>query len=220
MQTITSVEVLDIRFPTSRESHGSDAMHPDPDYSAAYVTLHTDAPDGLQGYGLTFTVGRGNELCVAAVESLAPLVVGRSVEELRSDMAGFWRRLTSDSQLRWVGPEKGVIHLATAATPTPPVRRSRNPARPSLPTTAVPAATLDRGGRHLVRALAGKALFRHEISARPSSLPRNRAVRQGRSCDTGGHGRTRGTEVLKGRSERGGIRQGVCHKLTAVISTT
>ena len=115
MPTITRVEALDIRFPTSDESHGSDAMHPDPDYSAAYVILHTDGIDGVQGHGLTFTVGRGNELCVAAVNSLAPLVIGLSTDDIRGDLAGFWRRLTSDSQLRWVGPEKGVIHLATAA---------------------------------------------------------------------------------------------------------
>ena len=114
MPTITSLEVIDVRFPTSAGSHGSDAMHPDPDYSAAYVVLHTDR-GGTEGHGLTFTVGRGNELCVAAVRSLTPLVVGRSLGEIRGDMRGFWRRLTSDSQLRWVGPEKGVIHLATAA---------------------------------------------------------------------------------------------------------
>jgi L-fuconate dehydratase len=112
---IDRVEVLDIRFPTSRGSHGSDAMHPDPDYSAAYVILHTAGDDGVQGHGLTFTIGRGNELCVAAVESLAPLVVGLTLESIRADLAGFWRRVTSDSQLRWVGPEKGVVHLAAAA---------------------------------------------------------------------------------------------------------
>ncbi|MCG6987161.1 MAG: L-fuconate dehydratase [Gemmatimonadetes bacterium] len=113
--TITRVEALDVRFPTSEGAHGSDAMHTDPDYSAAYVVLHTDRPDGLEGHGLTFTLGRGNELCVAAVEALAPLVAGLTLEEVRADMAAFWRRLTSDSQLRWVGPEKGVIHLATGA---------------------------------------------------------------------------------------------------------
>jgi L-fuconate dehydratase len=113
--TITRVEALDIRFPTSQGLHGSDAMNPDPDYSAAYVILHTDRADGMQGHGLTFTIGRGNELCVAAVEALAPLVRGLTLEEIRDDMAGFWRRVTGDSQLRWVGPEKGVIHLATAA---------------------------------------------------------------------------------------------------------
>ncbi|MBE0593603.1 MAG: L-fuconate dehydratase [Gemmatimonadales bacterium] len=115
MVTITEVEALDIRFPTSRGRHGSDAMHPDPDYSAAYVILRTDHPNGIEGHGLTFTIGRGNELCVAAVRALAPLVTGLSLETIRQDMRGFWRRLTSESQLRWVGPEKGVIHLATAA---------------------------------------------------------------------------------------------------------
>ena len=113
--TITRVEVLDIRFPTSAGRHGSDAMHPDPDYSAAYVILHTDRPDGLTGHGLTFTLGRGTELCVAGVHALAPIVVGMTLESIAADMAGFWRRLTSDSQLRWLGPEKGVIHLSTAA---------------------------------------------------------------------------------------------------------
>ena len=94
---------------------GSDAMNPDPDYSAAYVILHTDRGDGLAGHGMTFTIGRGNELCVAAINALAPLVVGRTLESFTSDMAGFWRHMTGDSQLRWVGPDKGVIHLATGA---------------------------------------------------------------------------------------------------------
>jgi L-fuconate dehydratase len=113
--TITDIDVLDVRFPTSRHLDGSDAMHPDPDYSAAYVTLRTDHPGGVEGNGITFTIGRGNELCVAAVESLAPLVRGLTLESIQADMAGFWRSLTSEPQLRWVGPEKGVIHLATAA---------------------------------------------------------------------------------------------------------
>jgi L-fuconate dehydratase len=113
--TITRVEVRDVRFPTSRGLDGSDAMNADPDYSAAYVILHTDAPDGLEGHGLTFTIGRGNELCVAAARALAPLVLGLSLREIASDMGAFWRRIVGDSQLRWVGPEKGVIHLATAA---------------------------------------------------------------------------------------------------------
>ena len=113
--TITGVDTLDIRFPTSRERDGSDAMNPDPDYSAAYVILRTNHPAGLEGHGLTFTIGRGNELCVAAVRALAPLVTGLTLEEIKADMARFWRRLTGDSQLRWVGPEKGVLHLATAA---------------------------------------------------------------------------------------------------------
>src|SRR3990172_1377603 len=103
-------KILDVRFPTSRSLDGSDAMHPDPDYSAAYVILRTDHPDGLEGHGLTFTIGRGNELCVAAEQALAPLIIGRTLESIVADMAGFWRSLTSDSQLRWLGPEKGVIH--------------------------------------------------------------------------------------------------------------
>ncbi|KPK03704.1 MAG: fuconate dehydratase [Gemmatimonas sp. SG8_28] len=115
MVTITGIDALDIRFPTSRGRHGSDAMHPDPDYSAAYVILRTDHPDGIEGHGLTFTIGRGTELCVAALRALAPLVTGLTLQDIRADMRGFWRRLTSESQLRWVGPEKGVLHLATAA---------------------------------------------------------------------------------------------------------
>jgi L-fuconate dehydratase len=115
MGTITSLEVLDIRFPTSRSLDGSDAMNPDPDYSAAYVVLRTDERDGLEGHGLTFTIGRGTEVVVAGVRALEPLVVGRSTGELFADLGGFWRDLVGDSQLRWIGPEKGVIHLATAA---------------------------------------------------------------------------------------------------------
>ncbi len=113
--TIIGVEACDVRFPTSRWLDGSDAMHTDPDYSAAYVILRTNRDDGIDGHGLTFTSGRGNEVCVAAIRALAPLVVGESLDRIRSDMSGFWRRLVSDSQLRWLGPEKGVIHLATAA---------------------------------------------------------------------------------------------------------
>src|SRR5579859_657955 len=90
-------------------------MNRDPDYSAAYVVLTTDHPAGLAGHGLTFTIGRGNELCVQAIELLAPHVVGRTIEDIASDMAGFWRSMVADSQLRWLGPEKGVVHLATAA---------------------------------------------------------------------------------------------------------
>jgi L-fuconate dehydratase len=116
MSKITGLSVSDVRFPTSRRLDGSDAMNPDPDYSAAYVVMHTDADDGLEGHGFTFTIGRGNEVCCAAIEALAPLVVGRNTSELFSDMGAFWRLLTrGDSQLRWLGPEKGVIHLATAA---------------------------------------------------------------------------------------------------------
>ncbi len=107
------MEALDIRFPTSRQHIGSDAMNPDPDYSAAYCILHTESE--LEGHGLTFTIGRGNELCVAAIRALAPLVAGKALESLTENMGAFWRLITGDSQLRWVGPEKGVIHLATAA---------------------------------------------------------------------------------------------------------
>ncbi len=110
---ITDVIARDIRFPTSRTLDGSDAMNADPDYSAAYVILKTD--QGVEGHGLTFTIGRGNELCVAAIHALAPLVIGRTLESFTADMGAFWAHITGDSQLRWLGPEKGVIHLATAA---------------------------------------------------------------------------------------------------------
>ena len=113
MTRITTVRTLDVRAPTSITLAGSDAVHQDPDYSGAYVFLGTDGPH--EGVGMTFTVGRGNDLCCAAIEQLAPLIVGRDLEELVADGAAFWRRLTNDGQLRWLGPEKGVIHLATAA---------------------------------------------------------------------------------------------------------
>ena len=113
--TITGLTVRDIRFPTSQTLDGSDAMNPDPDYSAAYVVLHTDRADELARHGMTFTIGRGNEVCCLAIRALAPLVIGRTLESFTADMAGFWRHITSDSQLRWIGPEKGAIHLATAA---------------------------------------------------------------------------------------------------------
>jgi L-fuconate dehydratase len=110
---ITSLAVSDLRFPTSRTAAGTDAMHTDPDYSAAYVVLGTDA--GLEGHGLTFTIGRGTEVCVKAIEAYRPFVVGRSLPEITADFAGFWRSLAGESQLRWLGPEKGVVHLALAA---------------------------------------------------------------------------------------------------------
>ncbi|MCE9589962.1 MAG: L-fuconate dehydratase [Planctomycetes bacterium] len=113
--TITDVLARDIRFPTSRHLDGSDAMNPDPDYSAAYVIVKTDKPGGPEGHGLTFTIGRGNELCVEAVKSIRPLLVGRTLESFTANMGAFYRHVTGDSQLRWIGPEKGVIHLATAA---------------------------------------------------------------------------------------------------------
>lgn len=113
--TITAVVTHDVRFPTSRELDGSDAMNEAPDYSAAYVVLHTDDPGGRDGHGMTFTTGRGNELCVAAIDALAGGLVGRTLEGLTADLGAFYHELVSDGQLRWVGPEKGVIHLATAA---------------------------------------------------------------------------------------------------------
>jgi L-fuconate dehydratase len=112
---IIEVETRDIRFPTSRCLDGSDAMNPDPDYSAAYVILRTDSSSGLEGHGLTFTIGRGNEICIAALNALKPLVLGKSLESFTANMGAFWRMITGDSQLRWIGPEKGAIHLATAA---------------------------------------------------------------------------------------------------------
>jgi L-fuconate dehydratase len=110
---ITRVEVLDLRFPTSRESIGSDAVNKNPDYSAAYCILHTDSE--LKGYGLTFTLGRGNELCVGAARYLGGFVQGRRLSALTDDLRAFSRQLTDDSQFRWLGPEKGVTHMAAAA---------------------------------------------------------------------------------------------------------
>ncbi|XP_049779925.1 mitochondrial enolase superfamily member 1-like isoform X3 [Schistocerca cancellata] len=110
---IRTLHVRDIRFPTSLGAHGSDAMHTDPDYSCAYVIIYTDRE--IEGHGLTFTCGRGTEIVVQAVKSLSYLVVGQDAGDIFKDFGSFWRKLTSESQLRWVGPEKGVIHLATAA---------------------------------------------------------------------------------------------------------
>ncbi len=112
---ITEVRAHDVRFPTSRTLAGSDAMNPEPDYSAAYAILKTDHPNGLEGHGFTFTIGRGNELCVAAIESLAPRVRDLTLEDFAADPGAAWYYLCGDSQLRWIGPEKGVIHLAMAA---------------------------------------------------------------------------------------------------------
>ncbi len=114
MTTITAVDVYDLRFPTSLSADGSDAMNKDADYSAAYVVLRTDSPD-VRGYGFTFTIGRGNDICVLAAQHRAQPLIGRSVEELVGDLGRTYRELKSDSQLRWLGPEKGVEHLAMAA---------------------------------------------------------------------------------------------------------
>ncbi len=114
MTTITGLRIRDVRFPTSLSLDGSDAMNPDPDYSAAYVVLETDTA-GLEGHGLTFTIGRGNEICVAAIGALRERVIGLDLDWIAADAGRFWRHVTSDSQLRWIGPDKGAIHLATGA---------------------------------------------------------------------------------------------------------
>jgi L-fuconate dehydratase len=113
--TITALDTYDIRFPTSRELDGSDAMNPDPDYSAAYAVLRTDDPSGLAGYGLVFTIGRGNDVQKAALDALRPYVVGLTLDDVTSDLGGFAARMVGDSQLRWLGPEKGVMHMAIGA---------------------------------------------------------------------------------------------------------
>jgi len=110
---ITGFDIADVRFPTSLVNAGTDAVHTDPDYSAAYVTVKTDGAHS--GHGFAFTIGRGNEVVVAAIRALEPLVVGTSLDSIIADQAGFWRRLANETQLRWLGPEKGVIHLAQAA---------------------------------------------------------------------------------------------------------
>lgn len=115
MTIISSLETYDIRFPTSRDLDGSDAMNGDPDYSASYVILRTDDPSGLCGYGFVFTIGRGNEVQTGACAALRHLVVGRDVDEVVTDLGAFARTLTNDSQLRWLGPEKGVMHMAIGA---------------------------------------------------------------------------------------------------------
>jgi L-fuconate dehydratase len=112
---IVALDTYDIRFPTSLQLDGSDAMNPDPDYSAAYVVVRTDAPDGHEGHGFAFTIGRGNDVQAAAIRALRPYLVGQPVEQTLADLGAVWRMLVHDSQLRWLGPEKGVMHMAVAA---------------------------------------------------------------------------------------------------------
>ncbi|XP_048219563.1 mitochondrial enolase superfamily member 1 isoform X3 [Perognathus longimembris pacificus] len=112
---ISRLSVCDVRFPTSLGGHGSDAMHTDPDYSVAYVVIETDAEDGLMGCGFTFTLGKGTEVVVCAVNALTHHVLHKDLKDIVGDFRGFYRQLTSDGQLRWIGPEKGAVHLATAA---------------------------------------------------------------------------------------------------------
>ena len=119
MARIVSIDVEDVRFPTSLSADGSDAMNKDADYSAAYVVLRTDGTDTagapLAGYGLTFTIGRGNDIVAEAARQQASTLIGQDVADLAADMGGLYRSLTADSQLRWLGPEKGVVHLSLAA---------------------------------------------------------------------------------------------------------
>ncbi|MCA1306635.1 L-fuconate dehydratase [Microbacterium esteraromaticum] len=115
MSRIVALDTSDIRFPTSLSLDGSDAMNPDPDYSAAYVVVRTDAADGIEGHSFVFTIGRGNDVQVAAIDALAGHLVGREIEPLLDDMGGTFREIIGDSQLRWLGPEKGVMHMAIGA---------------------------------------------------------------------------------------------------------
>ncbi|RBM13874.1 fuconate dehydratase [Prauserella sp. PE36] len=115
MARLIALQTHDVRFPTSQTLDGSDAMNPDPDYSAAYLRLRTDADDGLEGHGFVFTIGRGNDVQVAALRALEDHLVGRDVDELLADLGGVWRELVHDSQLRWLGPEKGIMHMAIGA---------------------------------------------------------------------------------------------------------
>ncbi|GAB2998089.1 L-fuconate dehydratase [Amycolatopsis acidiphila] len=118
MPCFTALQTHDVRFPTSRTLDGSDAMNPDPDYSAAYLRLLTDAEDGLEGHGFVFTIGRGNDVQVAALRALEGHLAGRDVEATLADLGGMWRELVHDSQLRWLGPEKGIMHMAIGAVVT------------------------------------------------------------------------------------------------------
>lgn len=115
MSVIIAVDTFDIRFPTSQDLDGSDAMNPDPDYSAAYLIIRTDAGDGHEGHGFVFTIGRGNEVETAALDALRDHILGRNVEDLLGDMGATWKLMVHDSQLRWLGPEKGVMHMAIGA---------------------------------------------------------------------------------------------------------
>ena len=167
--TIVTLEARDIRFPTSRWLDGSDAMHTDPDYSAAYVVLRTDADDGLEGHGLTFTSGRGTEVCVAAARALEPLVVGRTLEGIVGDMRGFWRSLVSDSQLRWLGPEKGV---------DPPRHRRGRQRRLGSVGQARGQAALEAARRH------GRPRSSSAASTSATSRTRSHPRRRSSSCAT------------------------------------
>ena len=130
--TITEVVAIDVRYPTSDSLDGSDAMNERPDYSAAYVVLRTDDPDGLEGHGLTFTTGRGNELCVAAVQALRSMVVGRTLDSIVGDFAAFWYELSATASCAGSGPRRGSSTLprplssmpSGICTPSPRASRS------------------------------------------------------------------------------------------------
>ena len=115
VSTITKVQTYDFRFPTSQTLSGSDAMNPDPDYSAAYVEIHTNKDDGIVGTGFVFTIGRGNDVVCRAIDSMSQVLLGRNVEDFLENMRSAWDLLVGDSQLRWLGPEKGVEHMAIGA---------------------------------------------------------------------------------------------------------
>jgi L-fuconate dehydratase len=115
MTKILGFETHDVRFPTSRRLDGSDAMNPSPDYSAAALILRTDGPDGPAGHAHVFTIGRGNDIQLAAIRAIEPFLAGLDVEETLADLGGLTRRLVADSPLRWLGPERGVVHMAIGA---------------------------------------------------------------------------------------------------------
>jgi L-fuconate dehydratase len=115
MPKIVGFDTYDVRFPTSAQLDGSDAMNPSPDYSAAYVVISTDAADDLAGHGFVFTIGRGNEIELSAIRAVEPLVAGLDLDETLADLGGLYRRLAGDSPLRWLGPERGVVHMAIGA---------------------------------------------------------------------------------------------------------
>jgi L-fuconate dehydratase len=115
MSRILGLDTHDVRFPTSRTLDGSDAMNPSPDYSAAYLSVRTDSPDGLAGHAHVFTIGRGNDVQLSAVRALEPFLAGRDLDETLEDLGGLSRQLVGDSALRWLGPERGVVHMAIGA---------------------------------------------------------------------------------------------------------
>ena len=160
MGTLTGVKTYDLRFPTSSTLSGSDAMNKDPRLSSAYVVITTDADDGLSGSGFVFTVGRGNDVVVAAIDSLSRVLVGRNVENLLDDMRAAWDMFVHDSQLRWLGPENGVEHMAIGAVLSAPSTRSRSPpasrCRTASCTSSICRRAASRSCRSTPRASPGR----------------------------------------------------------------